>query len=67
MVILSIDALGLVAMSRWHVCPLIAGTPLSLQQLCRIVLRSEMGTRAQEVIGHLDICHLIRSYLLYEL
>ena len=67
MVILGIDALVLVAMSQWHVCPLYAGTPLSLQQLSRIVLRSKMGTRAQKVIGQLDICHLIRSYLLYEL
>ncbi|KAF7663858.1 hypothetical protein LDENG_00199150 [Lucifuga dentata] len=40
-------------------------TPLSLQQLCRIRLRVMLGTRASEVIGQLDISHLIRSYLHY--
>ncbi|XP_070709936.1 ankyrin repeat and SOCS box protein 13a.1 [Pempheris klunzingeri] len=39
--------------------------PLSLQQLCRITLRTMLGTRASEVIGQLGISHLIHSYLQY--
>ncbi|XP_029901529.1 ankyrin repeat and SOCS box protein 13a.1 [Myripristis murdjan] len=39
--------------------------PLSLQQLCRIRVRRMLGTRAQEVIGQLDISHRIRSFLQY--
>ncbi|XP_071391684.1 ankyrin repeat and SOCS box protein 13a.1 isoform X1 [Centroberyx affinis] len=38
-------------------------TPLSLQQLCRISVRTMLGTRASEVIGQLDISHRIRRYL----
>lgn len=39
--------------------------PLSLQQLCRVAVRRILGTRASEVIGQLDISHLIHSYLLF--
>ncbi|XP_074481974.1 ankyrin repeat and SOCS box protein 13a.1 [Sebastes fasciatus] len=39
--------------------------PLSLQQLCRITVRTRLGTRASEVIGQLDISHRIHSYLRY--
>ncbi|KAM7366840.1 hypothetical protein PAMP_014783 [Pampus punctatissimus] len=39
--------------------------PLSLQQLCRITVRTILGTRALEVIGQLDISHRIQSYLQY--
>ena len=40
-----------------------AGNPLSLQQLCRITVRTMLGTRASEVIGQLDISHRIYNYL----
>ncbi|XP_033470413.1 ankyrin repeat and SOCS box protein 13a.1 isoform X1 [Epinephelus lanceolatus] len=39
--------------------------PLSLQQLCRITVRTMLGTRASEVIGHLDVSHRILNYLQY--
>lgn len=39
--------------------------PLSLQQLCRISVRTALGTKASEVIGQLDISRLIYSYLQY--
>ncbi|XP_034529414.1 ankyrin repeat and SOCS box protein 13a.1 isoform X1 [Notolabrus celidotus] len=39
--------------------------PLTLQQLCRITVRKFLSTRAAEVIGQLDISHIIRSYLQY--
>ncbi|XP_056133937.1 ankyrin repeat and SOCS box protein 13a.1 [Lampris incognitus] len=39
------------------------GTPLGLQQLCRICVRRMLGTAAQKVIGQLDISHRIRSFL----
>lgn len=40
--------------------------PLSLQQLCRIVLRSVLGTRALELIPKLDISQRIIDYLIYK-
>ncbi|TRY54642.1 hypothetical protein DNTS_001622 [Danionella cerebrum] len=40
--------------------------PLSLQQLCRIVLRSVMGTRAPELIPKLEISQRIIEYLTFE-
>lgn len=39
--------------------------PLSLQQLCRITVRTMLGTRASEVIDQLDISHGIYNYLQY--
>ncbi|XP_042258722.1 ankyrin repeat and SOCS box protein 13a.1 isoform X3 [Thunnus maccoyii] len=39
--------------------------PLSLQQLCRITVRTMLGTRASEVIDQLDISHGIHNYLQY--
>uniref|UniRef100_A0A671RPE2 Ankyrin repeat and SOCS box protein 13-like n=1 Tax=Sinocyclocheilus anshuiensis TaxID=1608454 RepID=A0A671RPE2_9TELE len=41
--------------------------PLSLQQLCRIVLRTVLGTRALELIPKLDISQRIIDYLIYKL
>ncbi|XP_016134099.1 ankyrin repeat and SOCS box protein 13-like [Sinocyclocheilus grahami] len=43
-----------------------AGNPLSLQQLCRIVLRTVLGTRALELIPKLDISQRIIDYLIYK-
>ncbi|XP_030197376.1 ankyrin repeat and SOCS box protein 13 [Gadus morhua] len=40
-------------------------TPLSLQQLCRIRMRTTVGRRGLEVIGQLDISYIIRGYLQY--
>ncbi|XP_056604020.1 ankyrin repeat and SOCS box protein 13a.1 [Triplophysa dalaica] len=40
--------------------------PLSLQQLCRIVLRTVLGTRALAVVPKLDISHRIIDYLTYK-
>lgn len=42
------------------------GTPLSLQQLCRIALRTMLGARAPEVIGQLDIPKPIMSFLCFQ-
>lgn len=39
--------------------------PLSLQHLCRISVRTALGTKASKVIGQLDISPRIRSYLRY--
>lgn len=39
--------------------------PLSLQQLCRISIRTALGTRASEIIGQLDISHRLHSFLQY--
>ncbi|KAM3587412.1 uncharacterized protein V6R79_004673 [Siganus canaliculatus] len=39
--------------------------PLSLQQLCRISVRTMLGTRALEVIGQLEVSPRIHSYLQY--
>uniref|UniRef100_A0A4W5KQL4 Ankyrin repeat and SOCS box containing 13a, tandem duplicate 1 n=1 Tax=Hucho hucho TaxID=62062 RepID=A0A4W5KQL4_9TELE len=41
-------------------------TPLSLQQLSRVTLRTLMGTRAMEVVGQLDISQRTISYILCE-
>ncbi|KAJ3612485.1 hypothetical protein NHX12_020760 [Muraenolepis orangiensis] len=41
------------------------GTPLSLQQLSRIRVRTTVGRRGLEVIGQLDISYIIRDYLRY--
>lgn len=43
----------------------LTGNSLSLQQLCRITVRRMLGTRGSEVIGQLDVSHLILSYLQY--
>ncbi|XP_073694373.1 ankyrin repeat and SOCS box protein 13-like isoform X1 [Garra rufa] len=40
--------------------------PLSLQQLCRIVLRTVLGTRALQLIPKLDISQRIIDYLIYK-
>uniref|UniRef100_A0A673JX64 Rab GDP dissociation inhibitor beta-like n=1 Tax=Sinocyclocheilus rhinocerous TaxID=307959 RepID=A0A673JX64_9TELE len=40
--------------------------PLSLQQLCHIVLRTVLGTRALELIPKLDISQRIIDYLIYK-
>ncbi|XP_051545015.1 ankyrin repeat and SOCS box protein 13-like isoform X2 [Myxocyprinus asiaticus] len=40
--------------------------PLSLQQLCRIVLRTVLGTRALELVPKLDISQRIIDYLTYK-
>lgn len=47
-------------------CSVCAGNPLSLQQLCRIVLRTVLGTRALELIPKLDISQRIIDYLIYK-
>uniref|UniRef100_G3Q6R2 Ankyrin repeat and SOCS box containing 13a, tandem duplicate 2 n=1 Tax=Gasterosteus aculeatus aculeatus TaxID=481459 RepID=G3Q6R2_GASAC len=39
--------------------------PMSLQQLSRLALRTELGTRALKVIGQLNIPKLIINYLCY--
>lgn len=41
------------------------GNPMSLQQLSRLALRTELGTRALKVIGQLNIPKLIINYLCY--
>ncbi|XP_036976862.1 ankyrin repeat and SOCS box protein 13a.1 isoform X1 [Acanthopagrus latus] len=49
-----------------HTCLIFyESNPLSLQQLCRITVRTMLGTRASEVIGQLDISHRIYNYLQY--
>ncbi|KAM3836115.1 ankyrin repeat and SOCS box protein 13-like [Diretmus argenteus] len=40
-------------------------TPLSLQQLCRISVRTTLGPRAPGVIGQLEVSPRIRSFLQY--
>lgn len=47
----------------FNVC---AGNPLSLQQLCRVVLRTMLGTRALVVVPKLDISQRIIDYLTYK-
>lgn len=47
-------------------CALSVATPMSLQQLSRLALRRELGTKALKVIGQLHIPKLIISYLCYE-
>ncbi|KAL0962816.1 hypothetical protein UPYG_G00345860 [Umbra pygmaea] len=41
-------------------------TPLSLQKLSRVALRTRLGTRSMEVIGQLDIPQRTMSYILYD-
>uniref|UniRef100_A0A673C516 SOCS box domain-containing protein n=2 Tax=Sphaeramia orbicularis TaxID=375764 RepID=A0A673C516_9TELE len=41
-------------------------TPMSLQQLSRLAVRNQLGTRALKVIGQLEIPKLIISYLCYQ-
>lgn len=41
------------------------GTPLSLQQLSRVTLRTMLGSRALEVVVQLDIPKQIISFLCY--
>ncbi|XP_047431943.1 ankyrin repeat and SOCS box protein 13-like isoform X1 [Mugil cephalus] len=41
-------------------------TPMSLQQLSRLAVRKELGTRALKVIGQLNMPKLIISYLRYQ-
>ncbi|CAJ1055646.1 ankyrin repeat and SOCS box protein 13-like [Xyrichtys novacula] len=41
-------------------------TPMSLQQLSRLAVRNNLGTRAMAVIHHLDIPKLLISYLSYQ-
>nr|XP_057924267.1 ankyrin repeat and SOCS box protein 13-like [Doryrhamphus excisus] len=41
-------------------------TPMSLQQLSRLAVRRKLGTKALNVIGHLQIPKLIISYLCYQ-
>ncbi|KAJ8249619.1 hypothetical protein COCON_G00228350 [Conger conger] len=40
-------------------------TPMSLQQLCRVVVRTELGTRALDVVSKLDLPKPIIGYLRY--
>ncbi|XP_056311072.1 ankyrin repeat and SOCS box protein 13a.1 isoform X1 [Danio aesculapii] len=40
--------------------------PLSLQQLCRIIMRTMVGTRAMELIPKLDISQRIIDYLMFK-
>ncbi|XP_035257413.1 ankyrin repeat and SOCS box protein 13-like isoform X1 [Anguilla anguilla] len=40
-------------------------TPMSLQQLCRVSLRTALGTRALDVVSKLDLPKPIVSYLRY--
>lgn len=47
-------------------CALSVATPMSLQQLSRLALRRELGTKALKVVGQLHIPKLIISYLCYE-
>uniref|UniRef100_A0A3P8XH39 SOCS box domain-containing protein n=1 Tax=Esox lucius TaxID=8010 RepID=A0A3P8XH39_ESOLU len=41
-------------------------TPLSLQQLSRVALRTLLGTKALEIVGQLDISQRTVNYILYE-
>uniref|UniRef100_A0A665W7J9 SOCS box domain-containing protein n=3 Tax=Echeneis naucrates TaxID=173247 RepID=A0A665W7J9_ECHNA len=52
--------------SSSHAClEFYESNPLSLQQLCRIIVRKTLSTRASEVIGQLNISRRIHSFLQY--
>ncbi|KAI1882334.1 hypothetical protein AGOR_G00249600 [Albula goreensis] len=40
-------------------------TPMSLQQLCRVALRTALGTRALDVVSKLDLPNRVINYLRY--